>query len=304
MLDLMLLRTFLVVYRCSSATKAAEQLLLTQPAVSKHLAALEVHVGRPLFVRGRSGMRPTPAGDDLARQIGPLIDSLAAIAGSTAKASRRAGTLHLGGPVDLLAMRVVPALVQLVEEGTRVVVRPGVVSRLTALLAEGALDLVVAASKTVAEGVEHEALFEEDLVLIAGRPLCARLRGLPRSEAVEVLARGPFCSFQHDMPVLRSYFRTVLGRDLVVPATVVFPDLRALASAVTASAGVAVVPRYVAHDGLERGDLGEPVPGGPRMTNTIYLAIKPGDLCWPRVARARALIVAAAKQWVSTPAGA
>ncbi len=48
-----------------SISAAAEQLAVPQPALSRLLRRLEDHLGTPVFIRSRSGVTPTPAGQDL-----------------------------------------------------------------------------------------------------------------------------------------------------------------------------------------------------------------------------------------------
>lgn len=55
-------REFIVLARCLNFTSAAEQLNLTQPALSKHIAALEKEFAAPLFTREHRGLRLTEAG--------------------------------------------------------------------------------------------------------------------------------------------------------------------------------------------------------------------------------------------------
>ncbi|MCG9661325.1 LysR family transcriptional regulator [Vibrio mediterranei] len=68
-MDLNLLTTFGAVYRHRSITMAAEELELTQPAVSAALKRLEVVVGKTLFVRSGRGIAPTGAAVALADKI-------------------------------------------------------------------------------------------------------------------------------------------------------------------------------------------------------------------------------------------
>ena len=63
------LRAFAAIARRGSFSRAAEELYVSQPAVSKHLAALEAEVGKPLVVRGRGGAALTPAGELLAEYV-------------------------------------------------------------------------------------------------------------------------------------------------------------------------------------------------------------------------------------------
>ncbi|WP_394130203.1 LysR family transcriptional regulator [Shewanella maritima] len=78
-MDLNLLTTFLTVYKHASITIAAEELNITQPAVSAALKRLEKVVGKRLFVREGRGISPTGAAVALAHKIeSPLsvLDSI------------------------------------------------------------------------------------------------------------------------------------------------------------------------------------------------------------------------------------
>ncbi|MDN2481685.1 LysR family transcriptional regulator [Vibrio agarivorans] len=72
-MDLNLLSTFQSVYKLRSITLAAEELELSQPAVSAALKRLEKVTGRTLFVREGRGIAPTGAAVSLANKIeGPM----------------------------------------------------------------------------------------------------------------------------------------------------------------------------------------------------------------------------------------
>lgn len=55
--------TFLAVCRTLNYTRAAEELSITQPAVSQHIAHLERAYGAPLFARSGRSLALTPAGE-------------------------------------------------------------------------------------------------------------------------------------------------------------------------------------------------------------------------------------------------
>lgn len=57
------LRAFEAAARCGNFTRAAQELFVTQGAVSRHIATLEEWIGAPLFDRGRHGIRLTNAGE-------------------------------------------------------------------------------------------------------------------------------------------------------------------------------------------------------------------------------------------------
>ena len=73
-MDIRILRYFLTVAREQNFTKAAEQLNITQPTLSRQLAALEDEVGKPLFIRGSRSVTLTETGLLLKRRALEIID--------------------------------------------------------------------------------------------------------------------------------------------------------------------------------------------------------------------------------------
>ncbi len=70
------LRTFRAVYKSKSLTRASKQLLLTQPAVSQHIAALEARAGIKLFTRKSRGVAPTEYAKTLNNMVANSLDDL------------------------------------------------------------------------------------------------------------------------------------------------------------------------------------------------------------------------------------
>ena len=72
MVDLELYRVFYTVAKCGSLTKAAEELFISQPAVSQQIKQLESQLGGQLFIRTRKGMELSEMGG---KQIFPLVEN-------------------------------------------------------------------------------------------------------------------------------------------------------------------------------------------------------------------------------------
>jgi LysR family transcriptional regulator, glycine cleavage system transcriptional activator len=70
------LRAFEAVARRLSFSAAAEELYLTQPAISRQIKALEDELGAPLFTRGTRKVELTGAGVQLLRGVLPLLQRL------------------------------------------------------------------------------------------------------------------------------------------------------------------------------------------------------------------------------------
>ena len=73
-MELRVLRYFLTVAKEQSFTKAAEQLHITQPTLSRQLASLEDELGMTLFNRGGHSVTLTDAGLLLKRRALEIID--------------------------------------------------------------------------------------------------------------------------------------------------------------------------------------------------------------------------------------
>lgn len=291
------LQTFLAIYRLGSVTAAAQQLHLSQPTVSAHLRALEAELGRPLFVRLARGVSATPPGHALARDVAPHLDALEGVRGGFGADGAEA-TVHLGGPSDLIAAAALPSLAPLLAQRIRVLVRTGIAEPLLEALAADELDLVLATRRGTERRLRFETLFDESLVLVAGRAWRARLDPAAVGQDPGTGLGGvPLVAYDEELPILREYWRECFGLALERTAALVVPDLRAVCGAVAAGAGISVVPRYLAADGLARGELLElHRPETPPRT-TISLAYRPGALRRPGVDAVRHTLLRAAPGW-------
>src|SRR6266403_6259902 len=68
-----LFRLFFAVARTGSVNRAALDLGMSQPTLSRRLKELERYIGAPLFFRASSGVKLTPEGDDLRRSASDMM---------------------------------------------------------------------------------------------------------------------------------------------------------------------------------------------------------------------------------------
>lgn len=74
--DLKQLRAFLEIAKEKSFSKAAENLFISQPAISRKISQLESALNCQLFIRENNTVRLTPAGDELRDQLPKIFDNL------------------------------------------------------------------------------------------------------------------------------------------------------------------------------------------------------------------------------------
>jgi DNA-binding transcriptional LysR family regulator len=164
-----------------SLSRAAEQLNLTQPALTRSVRFLENEFDGILLVRGREGARPTKLGELLyihGKNIQASLDRVSA----DVKAWHQHESGHLVvGSSALPAAHFVPEaiasfLAQKPKVGLRFEVHP--VNDLMTLLQQGTLDLFVGALtiERPPAGVEFSVIREERLSIICGpkHPLAKR----------------------------------------------------------------------------------------------------------------------------------
>ncbi|WP_350279023.1 LysR family transcriptional regulator [Kribbella sp. HUAS MG21] len=257
-----LLRTFLAVHRAGSVTGAAETLGLSQPTVTAQLKALESALGRSLFERQARGVRPTGAGDELARRVADPLDALQGLLRDELDTPSNT-TLHLGGPADFLCHQVLPALAERFASGLQVRTTFGLPDDLLDRLLNRSLDLVVSSVRPRRAGLRVTPFYDEVFALVAA----------PRW-SVEPLRRTPLIAYGEEAPILRRYWRTVFGSRLTRTVDLVVPDLRGVLDAVRAGAGASVLPTYLCQDALAAGEL--VLLADPELPplNTLYLTTR------------------------------
>ncbi|OPA91244.1 LysR family transcriptional regulator [Pseudomonas fluorescens] len=143
-LDLVLLRSFIVVAEKRSMTVAAQHLHVSQGAVSQQIRRLEEVLGAALFIRDRRTLRLAPLGERLftkAQQMLALNQQiLAEVKGSTLQ-----GRVRLGVPYDLAGDWIAPILKAFIEANAQVELTLKCASsvELRAEVDKGTLDLAI-----------------------------------------------------------------------------------------------------------------------------------------------------------------
>ncbi|KAA8887290.1 LysR family transcriptional regulator [Nocardia colli] len=298
-LDLNQLRTFLAVHRAGSITGGARLIGLSQPTVTAQLQALEKRLGQRLFERLPRGVAPTAAAAELAARIAEPLDALSAVAGrSITDSDDPQPPVRLAGPAELLAIQALPALAPLIVHGVRLTVSSGLSEDLLTGLRAGHYDLVLSTVRPRGRTVIAEALSDEEFVLVAAPAVAGRIdTARLRTEGPAALSTLPLVSYAPDLPILRRYWRHVFGIRLTGEAAVIVADLRAVAGAVVAGAGISVLPRYLCAAQLDSGTLVTLLDPPDPPINTGFLVRRAGTDTRPHVDLVHARLRTAARTW-------
>lgn len=298
-MDLSLLRTFLAVHRAGSFTAAAARLRLSQPTVTAQIRALENHLGQQLFQRRPRGVVPTSVAEELAGQVAPHVDALAAVA-ERALFERGPFTtpLHLAGPAELICARVLPGVTALVERGLILRVSLGLASDLLEGLHAGRHDMVISTIRPRGKTVTSTPLTDEEFVLVASPQWADRIdREWLRHEGAVALREVPLVAYADDLPIIRRYWTTVFGSRPTARPVVVVPDIRGVLAATVAGAGITVLPSYLCGSELASGALIVLTSPEESPINTLFVAVRTGTETLPHIAAVRTHLLAQARQW-------
>ena len=172
--DLRKLRYFVSVAGRLNFGRAAEELHIAQPVLSRQIRALETDLGAKLFDRDSHGVRLTAAGEQLLADAGPLL--------AAADATRRRVAAAAGGPRSLTVgfrsgIVVTPAVQLFAAEYPDVAVQVLKVEwdDQAEVLLDGRADIVFARRPIEERGLRVKPLFTEPRMAVL--PINHRLAG-------------------------------------------------------------------------------------------------------------------------------
>jgi len=271
------LRTFLKVARRLSFTRAAEELHLTQPAVSAHIRKLERAIGGALFEQIGRRVTLTATGRIVyryAEQMLALEEELRAEIADVEEVCQGALAIGTSTTVGISAL---PDLLRRYAQANplvRLQVRIGNFREVVHGLLDGQLDIGLMPYESddvgLDERLESVPVIHDELVLVVAPG--HRWAGLPSVEPEE-LAGEPFV-LPGDGSRLRARAEEALAPFGVVPDVIAESNsLIAIARVVETGIGVSLISRLAVSDELAQGRLCEVPLVGVEAPHTVSLLI-------------------------------
>lgn len=287
-LPLNALRAFEAVVRGGSFRAAADELCVTQSAISHQIRSLEDWFGRPLFIRDGSRLRPLPHAEDLARSLSLSLDAIHS-------ACRRARDAGGSGPLVVAAIPSVAVCWLIPRLGGFRRAHPAIGLRIVYALHGQEIDFrdvhfafVFARAVPAVAGVTASRLLPGTSVPVCSPQLAASLRGGDAAGAI----RGMDLLHDTDHSGWRTWFARA-GLEAPAPESgSVFEDFNLLRAAALSGQGVALCPEAMIRPDLDAGHL-------VRLSRTTvledcgyYLLQGPGAATQPDAAAFRAWVLA------------
>jgi DNA-binding transcriptional LysR family regulator len=247
MIDPRRLLTFRTVAERGSFSRAAEDLSLSQPAVSQQVAALERQVGVRLLRRGPGGPSPTEAGELLLAHADAVADRLAQADAQLGElAADRARHLRIGAFPSALATLVPDAIARLhaADPGVRVEGIEDATPELIAGVLAGRLHVALLFQDAGAPRRKHPGTTRHDL---AQEPMLAALPPRHRLARRRTLALGDLAGETWTAPSTTGLVRQACAAAGFEPRIAyVTRDPLAIRSLVAGGLAVTLVPELLA----------------------------------------------------------
>lgn len=173
-LNFQALEQFVVLARMKNFTRAADELHLSQSALSRSIQKLEEQLGQPLFERKPREVVLTDLGELLLERAKEILKLVEDTFSELSDAGKR-GRIRLGA-IPTIAPYFLPELLggfAAVNPEISVLVQEDTTENLIKRCSHGELDLAILALPIMAKYLEVEPLFDEELLLVlpVGHPL-------------------------------------------------------------------------------------------------------------------------------------
>lgn len=268
----------LSVARHGSFTKAAQELGLSQPALSRQVMSLEKQLGVKVFDRVGRSVRLTSVGEELVNKMAPLLEDISRLTVNLAAAGgTTSGRVRLGA-TESVAVHALPGILRgFLQSHKRVSLR--MVCQTSEVLPDminaGDIDLAVTAIEQDAMGLRVEELWDEELVLVLPIGHQARSRNI-KSYVDEDFILLPAHTITRRLMdrVLREHHVT-----LHVALEHASPEV--IKAMVSAGMGLAILPEPTVRPEVRRGELSAWPLNDLKVKRKIVALSDPRRELWP-----------------------
>ncbi|WP_170783909.1 LysR family transcriptional regulator [Ruegeria lacuscaerulensis] len=277
------LRTIKAIHECGGLARAADQLHITQSALSHQIKGLEDQAGVELFLRRSKPMKLSAAGLRLLRLAEQILPQVEATQQEfTSLRDGRTGRMHIAIECHACFEWLFPVLESFRKSwgDVDVDIRPGLAFDALPALQKEEVDLVVSSDPEDLPGVEFIKLFDYDAVFVAAsaHPLAQKNFIEAEDFRGQTLITYPVERTRLDV------FSQLLIPARVEPAAIRQVELTAVILLLVASnRGISVLPDWVVREVKYNSDYVTRPLTKDGITRSLYAAVRADDLEKPYV---------------------
>jgi DNA-binding transcriptional LysR family regulator len=282
-MDLRHLETFVKVSALKSFTKAAEELYLTQPTVSKQIVDLERYFGIKLIDRTKRNVTLTKAGEillgyakDFVYLRKEAIDAMADFKGL------RKGSIHVGASTTP-GIYILPGLLNTFRkqyQGIQIKLTISDTKDVVGKMVHGEIDIGLVGAREEVKGLEYRRLLDDTILFIAP-PDYPDSISLADLKNYPLVAREAGSGTRNTVEAALKRLHIDGAKDLRIVAELT--DTEAIKETVKHGMGISYVSRMAIEDDVGAGRLKVlDVEGLKGFKRSIYLVTKKGKTLLPQ----------------------
>lgn len=282
------LRAFEAAVRHENFTKAAEELSVTQGAISRHIHHLEEYLGFELFQRVNNTLTVPFESRQFAETLTKAFDQINR-GSQTLQQSKRRTVLILRSYTNFLVSWLIPRLPEFLSANPNFEIRLSA-GRQEANFSDDDVDLAIRYGAGDWPGLHQELLFQKDLVAVCS-PAFAKRVGLKKPE--DVLKTTVYHTYSRRNEWAQ-WFKQVSDQPFNPAFETFAEDPAVVQQCLISGMGIALMQRQFVIDAVAAGQLVMPFKVSLRGTTGYYLVCPAEHLQLPKNSAFRDWVVALA----------
>jgi DNA-binding transcriptional LysR family regulator len=273
MINLEWLRTFSTIYECNSITEASKKLNMTQPGVSKHLLALESHIGKKLFERTTRKLVATEYGKFLYSQIIVSIQQLQKVEYySNRRVKKERASITIGCTSDFFNSELIHRIYAF---DMYIVTRYGSHEVLVEALEKDEIQLAVGIKKHSQYNHEFEYIKDETLQLICSHTIVVPKEIEKRTDdLIQWLQKQTWFVYDNDLADIKKYWKANFNTDPKIIPRYILPSYSDTLNVLMDNEGFSIVTQQSCQDKLERNLIKIPIKSTKTVSQKLYFSFK------------------------------
>lgn len=273
MINLEWLRTFNAIYECNNITEASKKLNMTQPGVSKHLSALESHIGKKLFERTTRKLAPTEYGKFLHTQINSPLQELEKVeyySGQRAKKERYAITI--GCTTDFFKKELINKIYSF---DMYIVTHFGTEEDLIEALEMDKIQLLA--------GIKKHDVYDHQFIYIRNEALeliCSEDIEIPKNikkndeQLIKWLEKQTWFTYGNNQNDIKKFWDTRFNTNPRIVPRYILPSYFDIIETLKNNSGFSIVPRYLCEKELSKNLIKTPIKSSKKIEQKLFYSFK------------------------------
>lgn len=200
------LECFLLVARTQSFSKAAEDLKIAQPAVSKQIKSLEEKLGGQLFIRTRKNVHLTEMGMELYNRTSSLFGTICEeVLDLQSVGKEISGKIRIGLLSEVGEQVFMAPISDFKKKHPKIIININFLKshEIIEKVKSGELDFGITPEKVIQENIRSYEIFKEEIILVTGK----HSKSKPTN-----ISDLPFIAYRDNDPLLAYYLKKTSPR--------------------------------------------------------------------------------------------